>query len=175
MSEPSAAGENTTFCRICGKGQPGDSPYCVWCGAKLVPMKDKAGRAPLDPSAGRNKEGIGIILFILNILTYHYYSRYWGTVAMIFSFLIWGWGRAENWYKNRVRPTDPPEIVAAKKSLRLRITRQGLGFVLFMIGAFVFYKYHRLAGGLIAGTGITVGFWEFWRRILVGLGVVKKT
>ncbi|MBI2837206.1 MAG: hypothetical protein HYX75_02760 [Acidobacteria bacterium] len=153
------------FCQVCGKAQQIDTRYCTWCGAHLVPLTDKAGRPPLDPAAGRNKEGIGIVLFLLNIITYHYYSHYWGTVAMVFSALIWAWGRSENWYKNRVRPDDSPEIRTAKRLLRVRMTRQGAGFLLFILGAFVFYKYHRLVGGIMAGTGIFFGFYELWLRL----------
>ena len=154
------------FCQICGRSQEASVEFCTWCGATLAPLKDRKGRAPVDPAAGRNKQGIGIILFILNILTYHYYSRYWGVVGMTFSTLIWAWGRSENWYKNRVRPEDPPEVLAAKRLLRVRMTRQGAGFLLFMAGAFVFYKYHRLVGGLVAGVGIFLGFYDMWMKII---------
>lgn len=151
------------FCQVCGKSQSAGERYCRWCGAYLQAMTGRGGRSPIDPAAGRNKEGIGIILFLLNIITFHYYSKYWGTVAMVFSTLIWAWGRAENFRANRVRPTDSPEVIAAKRLLRLKITRQGLGFLLFMTGAFVFYKYHRMVGGVIGGIGIAIGFYDLWR------------
>lgn len=155
------------FCQVCGRSQDSENRFCSWCGATLIALKDRSGRAPLDPSAGKNKEGIGILCFLLNVITYHYYSHYWGTVAMVFSALVWLWGRSENWYKNRVRPADSPEIRTAKRLLRIKMTRQGAGFVLFICGAFVFYKYHRLVGGILLVTGVFFGFYELWMRLLL--------
>ncbi len=158
--------EPKIVCKVCGRGQAGETGFCNWCGAKLVALTDKSGRAPMDPSAGRNKEGIGIILFLLNLITYNYYSHYWGVVAMAFSSLIWVWGRSENWSKNRVRPTDSPEIVTAKRILRIKLTQQGTGFILFLAGAFIFYKYHRIVGSLVSAIGILIGYYDFWNNIL---------
>lgn len=158
--------DSACHCSICGKAQEAPADFCSWCGAKLVSMKDRKGRSPLDPAAGRNKQGIGILFVVLNLLTYDYYSHYWGVVAMVFGTLVWAWGRAENAYKNRFREDDPPEIAEAKQRLRRRQTRQALGFALFLAGAWVFYKYHRGVGAVIALSGVGLGFAGFWLKLL---------
>ncbi len=83
------------LCKFCGhiqKWNP-DYPYCSKCGS---PISEKDKRTNINLRAGKEKQGLGILIIALSLVIFHYFARYEGTLLASIGVLLWFWGKLIN-------------------------------------------------------------------------------